>query len=463
MRWTSVISGIVLLLGLTTGCACDAFGNSGNDGGPSDGGSTDRGGPIDGGDPDGADPDVDPIADLDPIDPQCEDFQGSADDCWKEWLKIMGDPEFDPVERGELGAGPWPTDALVTWGNPEGLSGNILFVGTDTGQNVYAVSREALFIRRSGAARFERYDRGTHGIRDYPLMSVAGQAPGVAFLGLEGYYGSLYEESVRQNDPWIEEEEARLSGDVMRIDLIPGGIRTTRLRTHNSNTPTSGKYDHTRQIYNIVIPRRGPAAGEVFLGTEHGAVRYQGEYYADHVHIDTNILLPDGRTTQRFGPAEAIHVTDSGVMWFGNDFQFGARPFTWRLAEWYDERWLFPSYGFGTREDRDYYRGIGIDSNGVVWAGARTFGLARLHTRDGGRVEQVSVPNSAIRDVVVDLDDSVWLATDGGLFRRDPASGSWDRLAGVPGTVFDLFLDDTVEPRALYIGHSGGMSVYRGE
>ena len=75
---------------------------------------------------------------------------------------------------------------------------------------------------------------------------------------------------------------------------------------------------------------------------------------------------------------------------------------------------------------------------------------------------RLSVPDSNIRDLVVDLNDTIWLATDGGLFRYDPTAESWTRLSGVGGGVTDLFLDDTVEPRALYIAHRGGVSVYRG-
>lgn len=420
----------------------------------SDGGDVDAGdedaGDLDAGDPDAGDTDDGGVV-LSPILPECEGGTGSAETCWKEWLKVVGTVDFAPVERGALGAGPWPVQDFEQLNGSVGLDGRIVGVGVDTGQNQYAITRDALFIRRAGEARFTRYERGTNGLRDYPLGAIAGGGPGQAYLGLIGI-------GDQEDDP----EELRKSGDVQALTLNGSGFSAVTWDTHNSNTPVSGKFDHTRQIYEIHVPRRGPAAGEVFLGTGHGAVRYQGERYADHVHIETYV-----GTSQRFGNTKAMVVTDDGTMWYGNDFAFGGKRWHPRLYEWYtDSRWLFPTWAFGSKEDRDHYEGIGVDSTGkVVWVLGREHGMVRMTIAANGRsarLDRVSMPDAFTRDLVVDIDDTVWVGSDSGLHHYDPATDNWTRISEVQGGVEDLFLDDTVSPRALYIAHSQGVTVYRG-
>jgi streptogramin lyase len=220
-------------------------------------------------------------------------------------------------------------------------------------------------------------------------------------------------------------------------------------------------------MYEIFVPKRGPAAGEVFLGTEHGIVRYQGTLMADHRHIATDVANPNGTTSQRFGATKALTVTDDGAVWYGNDFRFGGIPWTPRLYEWYfDAPWLWPSHAFGGETDRDYNEGIGVDSKGDVWVGSRGFGMAHLKIAANKRSaskETLDVPSSMINDLLVDLNDTIWLATDSGSYRYDPVAKSWTRFAGVSSRTNKLYLDDTVTPRAIYFATSSGITVYRGQ
>jgi hypothetical protein len=384
---------------------------------------------------------------LAPMDPACANRQG-GEDCWKEWLKEERAPEFVPVARGERGAGPWPTDGARSWGAAEGLSEAIVGVGVDTGQGVYAVSRSALYALPPGAARFSRFARGTNGLRDYGLLSVAGGAPGVAYVGFEGVFGV---------DPDNEPEDVRRSGDVQELRASAAGLAATTWDTHNSNTPLSGKYDHSRNIFEIVVPRRGPAAGEVYLGTEHGVVRYRAPgLYADHRHVATVV-----GGSQRFGRTGALAVADDGTLWYGNEFAYGGLAWTPRLAEWYlDAEWIQPGQAFGPADDRDAYEGAGFAANGDVWIVARGKGLARVTAR--GRVETLALPDAMVRDLVVDLDDSLWVAADGGLYRGTADGTGWSRVPSVEGPVHDLFLDDTVEPRTVWVAHRRGVTALRG-
>ncbi|MFM2154016.1 MAG: hypothetical protein RL199_2451 [Pseudomonadota bacterium] len=385
---------------------------------------------------------------LPPMDPRCVPAS-APEDCWNEWLKREGAPAFAPVARGALGAGPWSLDRLVTHDLPEPPVG----VGIDTGENLWVVGRTTLFVRRAGGNRFESYPVGTGGLGPDPLLSVAGAGPGVAYVGHEGRFGV---------DPDTEPAEVRRSGDVQKMTLGPSALGpTTTFDTHNSNTPLSGKYDHSRSIFELVVPRRGPAAGELYLGTEHGVVRYRTDtLYADHRHIAT-LVGP----SQHFGATGALCVGDDGTLWYGNDYALGGLAWTPRLYEWYfDVEWLFPTWAFGAPEDRDDYQGIGRDSQDGVWAVARGRGLAHLVTGPKGRwaLETLPLPDAEANDLVVDLDDTLWLAADGGVFHGSSDGRTWVRLAGVDGPVRDLFLDDLVSPRTLWMAGRTGVSAYRG-
>lgn len=384
---------------------------------------------------------------LSPELPACVGYRG-PDSCWGEWLKELDAVPFAPVARGGLGAGPWPLDAARLLGAAAGVTEPLLGVGVDTGENQYAVSAGALYVRRAGAALFERHARNTDGLRDFPLLSVAGGGPGVAYVGYVGVVTAT-----EFNDP----PAVARSGDVQRIDLVPGGLVATTWDTHSSNCFFSGRYDHMRTINDIVVPRRGPAAGEVYVASEHAVTRYQGRFYADHRHVSVSY-----GGSSHYGAARALTVGDDGTMWYGSDFLLGGLAWTPRRYEWYfASRWIAPTNAYGTDAERDYYEGVGVDSRGGVWAAARTHGLVHLTPRTRA-VERLEAPDLAMTDLAVDLDDSVWVAAKGGLFRYQPSARAWSRLGAAGTGVKDLFLDDTVVPRALYAATSGGILMYRG-
>ena len=417
------------------------------DAGTADAGTADAGtadaGTQDGGSADGG---------LPPESAACANHRGTPNDCWGEWLKETGTPIFGPQPVGGLGAGPWPTAALEVWGSAEGIPEPILGVSTDLAENVYAVSSDALYVRRVGEPTFTGYARNTNGLRDYPLLSVAGGAAGVAYVGYEGDCNFDLD-----TDPI----DVKRSGDVQKVVLTPTGITATTWDTHNSNSPLSGYFDHSRCIFRIVVPRHGLAAGEIYLGTEHGVVRYQGEVkYADHRHIAT---LVDG--SQHFGSVLGLSVSDTGTVWFGNDYQLGGLAYTPRLYEWYfDDPWIFPGNAFGAEGDRNQYVGVVQDSKGNVWAAAQGHGLAHLIVSPSGRsatVETLSVPDSAINHLVIDGDDTLWLATDSGVYHSDQNGQSWQKLAGAGGHAYELFIDDLVTPRTVWVATSEGVVAYR--
>jgi len=400
---------------------------------------------------DGTDGSTEASSGLPPIDPACA-TSDDADLCWGEWLKRTAVPEQPAVPVGALGPVAEGTPPLQLLAEQEGLSRELVGVGSDVAGNVYAVSSSALFVRRVGDDTFVRYAAGTSGLGEDPFLSVAGAAAGVAYVGAQGVFGA---------DPETETEAQRRSGDIAEVRLVPGAIDVHRHDTHNSNAPHSGKYDHSRSIYGIVVPRRGPAAGELYLATEHGVVRGQTpELYADHRHVATMV-----NGSQRFGASGALTVGDDGTLWYGNEYAYGGLAYTPRLYEWYfDNPWLSPGYAFLPEGSRVPYEGAGVDSGGAVWLAARGHGLARLTRSASGRttVETFSVPDAEISDLVVDLDDTLWLATTGGVYRGRPGAGGLQRVAGVEGRVNDLFLDDLTVPRTVWMATERGLAAWRG-
>jgi len=395
-------------------------------------------------------------AGLPPEDPACLNHTGDPGTCWGEWLKEEGEIDYTPVARGALGAGPWPTTASVTMGKAEGLQLPILYVGTDTAQNIYAVSEGALFIRRAGKTSFEVYPQNTSGLKDYPFQSVAGQAPGIAYVGHVG----LTPDS-EFNTPPTDPPALTHSGGLDRVQLTPTGISVTQIWTHNSNSP-SGAYSHDRTLYNIFVPKRGPAAGEVYTSSEHCVTRRQGEYWASHRHIEVTY-----GGSQHYGSARAVTVTDDGALWYGSDFELGSLAYTPRMYEWYfDNSWILPTNVYGTEEEQDWYRGIGVASNGDVWAAANGNGLAHLYdvdvARNSGQVESLGTPDLNMNTLVVDLDDTVWIGADSGAYRYSPTTRQWTSYPAAGGGINHIYLDDTVTPRALYMATAGGIFVYRG-
>jgi hypothetical protein len=396
-------------------------------------------------------------AGLPPENPQCVNHSGPGATCWGEWLKEPGTVDFTPVAKGALGAGPWPITESTMWGAAEGLSPPILYVGVDTAENVYAVSAGSLYIRRVGQATFEAYAQGTNGLKNYPFLSVAGQAPGVAFVGHVGITPPS-----EFNTPPTDPPALLQSGGIDKVVLTPTGISVTPYWTHNANSP-SGSYSHDRTLYNLFVPRRGPAAGELYSSSEHCVTRRLDEsHYASHRHID---VVYGG--SEHYGMARAVTVTDDGYMWYGSDYEFGALQWQPRLYEWYfDNPWILPTNAFGTEEEQDWYRGIGVTSTGDVWAAANGFGLAHLSNVDlaknAGDLETVSVPDANMNSLVVDTDDTIWVGADSGLYRYTPVTGTWTNYPAAGGGIAHVFLDDTVTPRAIYAATQGGVFVYRG-
>jgi ligand-binding sensor domain-containing protein len=154
-------------------------------------------------------------------------------------------------------------------------------------------------------------------------------------------------------------------------------------------------------------------------------------------------------------------------MWYGSDYEFGALAFQPRLYEWYfDNSWILPTNAFGAPEEQDWYRGIGVDANGDVWAAAHGWGLSHLSDVDlskpHGTLETLNTPDLNMNALVVDMDNSIWIGADGGLFRYTPSTKTWTTYSEAGSGIAHVFLDDTVTPRAIYAATNGGIFVYRG-
>ena len=191
--------------------------------------------------------------------------------------------------------------------------------------------------------------------------------------------------------------------------------------------------------------------------------RIDDSHYASHRHVEV-----DYGGSAHYGSARAVTVTDDGYMWYGSDFMFGALQYQPRLYEWYfDNSWILPTNAYGTDEQQDWYRGIGVDSKGDVWAAANGNGLAHLKNVDvvkhKGTLETLVPPDLNMNTLAVDTDDSVWIGADSGLVRYDQTAQTFTPYTAAGSKIHHVYIDDTVTPRAVYVAGDAGLWVYRGQ
>ena len=101
----------------------------------------------------------------------------------------------------------------------------------DEGGNLWGVSNDALWLWRSGGKGWEKFDNHKsggvlgNGHANDGLLSVAGGAPGEAWIGYRG----LFLNGDEEDDPAIVSEAIRTSGGADRVSAVPGGVA---LRDH---------------------------------------------------------------------------------------------------------------------------------------------------------------------------------------------------------------------------------------
>jgi len=256
---------------------------------------------------------------------------------------------------------------------------------------------------------------------------------------------------------------------------------------------------------------RGPAAGDVFFGNNHGVTRARATNceatwdanprhrgyrtcYDDHRHpawymnSQTHEWVPDegacsfnGGSTQcslMVGYNYALGVANNGDILTANEWKFGITLITpdptleqWRQfgeQPWRLE-WFVPD--LNSMESFDNWRGFTQTKDGLFYLGSKDFGLWQMATTlrsDGIRYQPVfarvaDAPSGSISALVGTDDGSLYVGTNGsGLWRMKPDK-TFERVSGVSGgTVRELSYDPRTTPSTLYVVTSDGLFVLRG-
>lgn len=327
-----------------------------------------------------------------------------------------------------------PTELL---GSGQGLPNEVLDAGFDKAGNLWAASSSRIFVRRHGLGAFEPFG-SADGLKGEDILSIGGGLENTAWVGYRG-------EGDSDDDP----EWMRMSGGVSRVTLDGADIQ---VRHYNLIAPPGlypaypdGRHK-LRTCIRVYPTKNGPHAGDAWFGCNHGVgLVNASDFVWEHHHpifCEWDPVRND--CTIRAGDVAAVARTANGDMWFGGtygvmklSYDNGARGDFWgpepvrNTSLW--EAPLSPNR-FGSED----VVGVGVASDGTVWAASSHSGLARRH--DNGDVETYleanGLPANRLEDLAMDRDDGLWLATrDGGVVRIDLRTGEWRRAPGLPSSL----------------------------
>ena len=381
----------------------------------------------------------------------------------------------------------------------------------DEGGNLWGVSNDALWLWRAGAKGWEKFDNHKSGgvlgnghIND-GLLSIAGGAPGEAWIGYRGVFLNGDEE----DDPAIVSEAIRTSGGADRISAVPGGVA---LRDHRVfwtgpgilAAEPKGRWK-VRSIWTILY-NHGPLGipGDVFFGGNHGIgmFRHSIQSMDEHAHAAWNFcpasMYPE--CTLMTGDHKGIAIARDGNVWMGADFAIERLSYMDQpggdLYAWVDNDvdvpkpdglrlWVNRSNDNQHREwgGRDFVTGMAFDAWGDLWVSSYMNGVARVPMkgsfsaagswsdieywshRQGDRTPAWSDPSDNVWTLAADPDGSIWVGGPQGAFRFVGRTGQWISYGGVvPGpSVNQISLDPRPGSRGVVFATDSGAFVYTGK
>ncbi len=402
--------------------------------------------------------------------------------------------------------GPWPAAPRTVFGPSQGFDEPIVDVSTDEAQNLWAVTRDALFLLRPGDSRARKYTQadGLHldNALSPGITAVCGGAPGEAFVGYQGADDIID----TQHDP------LRFKGKLDRVVLqADGGLVVTHYDVHNNDVvgldangnvirlPDGGvdpeltdwSFNEDRSVRRFLYDHLYHR-GALYVGYNHGVARFEagradpitGFDYADHIHP----VVTDAKGVDRMGDWNALALDPStrtdrkgnaatGMLWMGGRWTGGAATWTPSLFAWarnaLNPFWLafstVPVFPVAPGHDV-YIFGIAALSDGTVYFGSFIgLGLARWRDREGFHYlspqGDLGLPGEEILDLQRLPDDTVLIQQYSGVYRWNPRPEPRGQLmgavTGLPGTPRRLYVDSMLSPPAIWIATDGGIALVR--
>ncbi len=368
-------------------------------------------------------------------------------------------------------AGPWPLSDTV-YGASQGLSGPILDSSPDDAQNIWAATREALYVMRPGQSSFQKLT-AADGLHIGPFTDPSGHANETSITAIAGghanevfvgYYG--YE----SDTPYQDTEAQKELGNADKVTLGADGRITVTRYLFRCDYEHSTCWEN-RSPRRMVFAHDGVAAGHLFIGFNHGVSHVFNDMFGDHVHPEVWWHHADGTTVEKIGEFFGLAVDAKGNLWMAGRYGVGLQP--WNAMphfSWVDGSfiWAFTIFAPGHSLDTpDNYveddSGAAITPSGDLYVSSFTRGLTHWDpkTSNYGTMSQVSAAPSSILDLAADPDGTLWMIDVGGqLLRYDPASNGLKSWPGISGA-HRVVVDHTVTPRAVYVATDGGVAVIR--
>jgi hypothetical protein len=412
------------------------------------------------------------------------------------------------------------------YGTAQGLSPDVWDVSADEGGNVYVVTGDALFAKKRGDVDFQMHDPASIGItkncdeaktKACPLVSVAGGAPGVAYVGLKGIGTD------GDSDP-----DWQLSSGGLDVLAFDGSAVAKTRHVEVAGVPHQMCDDHSappcpvgdliyakgrrkvRQVLRMAVNHDKSAIqyGDVWIAGTHGTFsllvanadkrgwvdltkdfpgmedrRFVWEH--DHPAISAMATI-NGVLTSAFltGESTAIAIDPTtGDPWASNEVRtatkkgYGAGPSNWWVDMWpgqtgptsadrHMDIWPDPTTtpGYDAMDPRwlDAVSSLSFCDDGTLWIASSLHGIVRRGA--DGTMAFVDLPpgtgNNASAIACDPADGSAWVGFGWGGFGR--WDGRWwimtPQQAGLPfatnGPVRSIQIDRWASPRVVYLAHA---------
>ncbi|MHB8416831.1 MAG: ligand-binding sensor domain-containing protein [Myxococcales bacterium] len=311
----------------------------------------------------------------------------------------------------------------------------LLYAGTDAreaspdqGGNVWIATASGVLVLPADGGAAVGYD-GDAGLPDDDVRCVTGGVAGQALVG----FGTQLQYGVPQID-LLTLSGASVSGAPKIFNLTGEIVEANHIA-----------YDAARRQYWI-----GTNEGVSMLSAAGDAI--------EHRHP----VHPHGATL-------GLAVTPAGDVWDGDQFQLSrlnAGPGDFDAT-------FDPVLQPWVQSGQDI-SAVLVDGAGDIWAGSLDRGLAelapatftvQLWTLAAG------LPSLSVQALALDGDGTIWVATDSGLGRLDPSSGSWTLFRAPPAApasalpsddVIDVTIDASQIPRRVIVTTSQGVVAYDG-
>ncbi len=372
--------------------------------------------------------------------------------------------------------GPWPTDAVKNYSVDYGI-GPVQSVGIDEAHNLWLLDGARIGVLRPGTSQPVWTSHVGQASQPFGAGALAGGStvicggsPGRAYVG---YWTYDLPVPYRQ-DP---SDPEYLKGDLDAVRLHVDG--SVSLEAHLGETTDSSGYKHLglrntndfhydedRSVLVCQRVMRGPHAGELYIGTNHGVTRIQGLVYNSHRHP-----VWDVNGSLRIGYSYGLGIARNGDVLIANEWKIGIVPPPAALRDW-DNHSVAPYrintyvHSLNALEEMDYWRGFEQTVDGTYYLGSQRYGLWSFQLPASGSPQSYSkvagLPTDRISALAATEDGSLFVGTeDQGLLRLDPQK----QLAPVAvsgARVRQLVYDPSVSPSILLVLTEAGLTVLRG-